>query len=310
MSYSTIAKTELCGINPESDCCRLAEAYGLMLYSKLLSEGHDSYATDNRAIAVLMSETAASVCGVYADVLTFPQSGKGGSKYVVKIPNAGQKKIICAHFAGAGRGILDKDCCVDAFLRGVFLVCGTITEPMKDYHMEFLAGSERKCDILCDTLGRIGIQGHKLERSGRWLIYIKDADEIIRLMKHMGASYAAQHIEQTRSFRDFRNYANRRVNCDQANIDRTLSASEQQRAAIRRLIKDRGFEGIPSELREIAKLRLENPEMSLRDLSENLSEPISRSGVNHRLKKLMELAEETHTPTQKEKNRKQVDDKK
>ncbi len=295
MSYSTIAKNELCGVVPKSECCRLAEAYGLLLYSKLLSEGHDSYATDNRAIAVLMGETAASVCGVYADVLTFPQSGKSGGKYVVKIPNASQKKMICATFVGAGRGILDRECCVAAFLRGVFLVCGTVTDPKKDYHMEFLTGSERRSDILYDTLVRAGIRGHKLQRGDRWLLYIKDADDIISLMKLMGASYATQHIVTTRDMRNFRNDANRRVNCDQANIDRTLSASEQQCAAIRKLIEVRGFQGIPPELRELAGLRLENPEMSLRELSEILSEPISRSGVNHRLKKLMELADETKT---------------
>ncbi len=295
MSYSTVAKTELCRIRPESDCCQLAEAYGLLLYSRLLSEGHDSYATDKKEIATIIGETAASVCGVFVDVLTLPHSGKNGNKCVVKIPDVGQKKLILARFADAGGGILDKDCCVAAFLRGVFIVCGTVTEPRRDYHMEFLVGSERRCDILSDALGRIGIRGHKLRRGDRWLLYIKDADDIIALMKKMGSLYSVQSIEQTRDVRDLRNNVNRRVNCDQANIDRTLSASEQQCAAIRRLIEKRGLAGVPPELREIAQLRLENPDMSLRELSESLSEPITRSGVNHRLKKLMELAEESKT---------------
>ena len=157
--------------------------------------------------------------------------------------------------------------------------------------MEFLAGSERRCEILSDTLGRIGLHGNKLQRGDRWLFYIKGADDIISLMKKMGSMYSVQSIEQTKNVRDFRNNANRLVNCDQANIDRTLSASAQQCAAIRRLIQKCGYIGIPPELREIARLRLENPEMTLRELSESLSEPITRSGVNHRLKKLMELAE-------------------
>ena len=292
MSYSTVAKNELCHIRPESDCCRLAEAYGLLLYSRLLSEGHDSYATETKEIADLMAETTASVCGVYTDVITLSRPGRNSPRYTVRIPNAGQKKLICARFAEAGGGILDKECCVAAFLRGVFIVCGTVTEPIRDYHMEFLSGSERRCDMLGDTLGRVGIHGSKLQRGDRWLFYIKGADDIITLMKVMGAQYAVRHIEQTRNLRDFRNNANRVFNCDQANIDRTLSASEQQCAAIRRLIQKKGYAGIPQELREIARLRLENPEMSLRDLSESLSEPITRSGVNHRLKKLMELAED------------------
>ena len=292
MSYSTVAKTELCRIRPESGCCALAEAYGLLLYSRLLSEGHDSYATETKGIADLMGETMASVCGVYADVITLAKPGSNGCKYMVKIPNDEQKKLICMRFAEASGGILGKECCVEAFLRGVFIVCGTVTEPSRDYHMEFLAGSERRCDILADILSRVGIRGHKLQRGDRWLYYIKGADDIIKLMKAIGASYSVQHIEQTRNMRDFRNNANRLVNCDQANIDRTLSASAQQCAAIRRLIRKNGYAGIPPELREIARLRLENPEMTLRELSESLSEPITRSGVNHRLKKLMELAEE------------------
>ncbi len=294
MTYSSMAKGELCAVRPESKCCQLAEAYGLLLCSKLLSDGHNSYSTDNKKIATLIGETAAAVCGVYADVLTLPKNSSGGSvgnRFVVKMPNAEQKKIMCAAFAGGNGGILEKECCINSFLRGAFLVCGTVTEPKKDYHLEFLAGSERRSDILFGAMERVGIRSHKLCRNERWVIYVKDADGIINLMTRMGAVYAANHMEQTREIRDCRNNANRRVNCDQANIDRTLSASEQQCAAIRKLIDGGGMEAIPPELREIARLRLENPEMSLRELSESLSEPISRSGVNHRLKKLMELAE-------------------
>lgn len=294
MTYSSMAKGELCRIRPESECCQLAEAYGLLLYSKLLSDGHNSYSTDNKEIADLIGETAAAVCGVYADVLTLPKNSSGSSvrnRFVVKIPNAEQKKIMCAAFAGGNGGILEKECCINSFLRGVFLVCGTVTDPKKDYHLEFLAGSERRCDILAGAMSRVSIRTHKLNRNERWVIYVKDADGIMNLMTRMGAPYAASHLEQTREVRNCRNNTNRRVNCDQANIDRTLSASEQQCAAIRRLIRNKGMSAIPPELREIAQLRLDNPEMSLRELSESLSEPISRSGVNHRLKKLMELAE-------------------
>lgn len=292
MSYSTIAKSELCGIIPEKECCRLAEAYGVMLYSRLLSEGNHSYSTDNKQIADMIGQTAASVCGVYTDVLTLPGSSKSSGRYVVKIPNEEQKKLICAYFAGAGRGILDSECCIAAFLRGVFLVCGNVTEPSKDYHMEFLTGSERRSDILLDIFSRVGLSSHKLKRGDRWFLYMKDADAIIAFMKRAGAVHAVRHIEMTRDLKNIRNTANRQYNCELANIDRTVSASEQQRAAIRRLVEKRGLEGIPPELRELARLRLDNPEMSLRELSESLSEPISRSGVNHRLKKLMELAEE------------------
>ena len=292
MTYSTVVKTELCKVKPESDCCRLAEAYGLLLYSRLLSEGHDSYATETKDIADLMADTMASVCGVYSDVITLAKSGSNGCRHMVKIPNTEQKRLICARFAGAGGGILTKECCVAAFLRGVFIVCGTVTDPRRDYHLEFLAGSERRCDILLNTLARAGFCGHKLQRGDRWILYIKDADEIISLIKTMGSRSAVQSIVQTKNVRDYRNNANRVVNCDQANIDRTLSASEQQCSAIRRLIQKCGYAGIPPELRELARLRLENPDMTLRELSENLSEPLTRSGVNHRLRKLMELAED------------------
>ena len=192
-----------------------------------------------------------------------------------------------------GMLVCTQTCCKRALLRGAFLTCGSLSDPEKDYHLEFAAGSQRRCEILAGVMQRVGIHSHQLQRNDRWVLYVKDADGIINLMNRMGACYAAQNLEQTRTVRDWRNNANRHVNCDQANIDRTLSASQQQCAAIRKLTEKRGFEGIPPELREIAALRLENPEMSLRELSESLSEPITRSGVNHRLKKLLELAEET-----------------
>lgn len=292
MSYSSFTKYELCNIRPQDECCAVAEAYGLLLYAKLLSDQHDTYSTDQKGIADRIAEAAASVCGVYADVITVSKGRSGGSERIlVKIPNKEQKKRMCARFAEGGGGILQRECCINAFLRGVFLVCGTVTDPLKDYHLEFLAGSERRCEMLTNAMRRIGIRTHRLNRGGRWVVYVKDADGISSLITRMGAIHAADHMEQTRTVRDCRNNANRRVNCDQANIDRTLSAAEQQCAAIRKLMKQQGMRGIPAELREIAALRLENPDMSLRELSENLSEPISRSGVNHRLKKLMELAE-------------------
>ena len=292
MSYSSISKSELCKIKIDNDCCRMAETYGLLLCSKLLSEDCFSYSTDNKAIADRMAELTASVCGVYADVLTLPTRGGNGAaakRYTFKIPDSIQKGIICKGFDNTDK-ILEKDCCVNAFLRGTFLVCGTATDPTKDYHLEFLAGSKRRGDIIAGALARAGIRPHSLTRGERRVVYVKDAEGIINLMTRMGAVYAADRVAETRKVRDCRNNANRRVNCDQANIDRTVSASEQQCAAIKALIAEKGFEGIPPELRETAKMRLENPEMSLRDLSESLSEPISRSGVNHRLKKLIELA--------------------
>ena len=113
MTYSSITKSELCRIRPESSCCRRAEAYGLLLYAKLLSDGHNSYSTDNRQIAHRIGETAAAVCGAYTDVLTLPKNGSGsgaasGSRYAVRVPNAEQKKLMCAAFAGSG-GILEKE---------------------------------------------------------------------------------------------------------------------------------------------------------------------------------------------------------
>lgn len=291
MTYSTRTKSELCRIRPAEACCMTAEAYGLLLYARLLGEKHDTYSTDHKSVAALIGELAASVCGVYMDVLTYPKSSSG-SRFAVRVPNEEQKKMLRARFAEQG-GLLEKECCVNAFLRGVFLVCGTVTEPESDYHLEFAVNSERRCQILADVMRRVGIRCHSLQRNDRWVLYLKEADGITRLMQRMGAPDAAQTMEHTRQIRDCRNNANRRTNCDQANIDRTISAAEQQCAAIRRLTEKRGMNGIPPELREIASLRLENPDMSLRELSESLSEPITRSGVNHRLKKLMELAEES-----------------
>lgn len=294
MSYSTLAKSELCAIRPMSECCNIAEAYGLLLCSKLLTEKHNSYSTDNKAIVGLVGQMAASVCGIFVDVMSYPKSDDrpANERFVIKIPDSVQKEMLLQRFSGSNSELLKNECCIASFLRGAFLVCGTVTDPAKDYHLEFLAGTESRCDILTDALKRLGIRTHKLSRGERWVVYVKDADGISVLMDKLGAKGAAAYLEQTREYRRNCNSANRVKNCDEANINRIVSASVEQCTAIKKLIKAKGKEGIPPELREIAQLRLENPDMSLRELSENLSEPISRSGVNHRLKKLVDLAKD------------------
>ena len=144
---------------------------------------------------------------------------------------------------------------------------------------------------LLSEISALDLQPAFINRKGAYVIYIKGSERIADLLTYMGASYAAMELMQVKMVKEVRNYVNRKTNFETANIDKTVSAAAKQVAAIEKIVKGVGIESLPEELRELATLRYENPEMSLRELGEGLSEPISRSGVNHRLQRIMKLAE-------------------
>ncbi len=176
-------------------------------------------------------------------------------------------------------------------MRGAFLSCGTVTDPQKDYHLEFSVAHRRLAQDLVTLLEEIEglrIQPSVTRRKGSYVVYIKGSEQIADLLTFMGAPSASMALMQAKMVKEVRNYVNRTTNFETANIDKTASASARQVAAIHGLEETVGLEQLPEDLREMAYLRLQNPDMSLRELGEALS--ISRSGANHRIQRLMELA--------------------
>ncbi|UKI16854.1 MAG: DNA-binding protein WhiA [Ruminococcus sp.] len=175
---------------------------------------------------------------------------------------------------------------------GAFISCGSVTEPIKEYHLEFAVPFEELCTDLKKLLERLGIMSKYVERKGLYVLYFKGSEDIEDMLTLMGATKSSIELMNVKILKDVRNKANRIANCDAANIERTLKASEKQIEDIEYIMNTEGLESLTPELRNMAELRLENPDVSLKELGEMLDKPVGRSGANHRLKKLMEIAEQ------------------
>ena len=188
--------------------------------------------------------------------------------------------------------IKENNCCKKAYIRGLFLGSGCIVDPNTDYHFEVTAKLKKNATIILEILNNIiGFEAKLLKRSTNlYVIYIKDSEQISMVLSFLGASKALLYFENIRVERSIKNNINRSINCETANLSKTISAAYKQLLAIEKLEKNNMVEKLPAELREICILRKENPEMSLSDLTNLCKEKITKSGINHRLKKIIDIA--------------------
>lgn len=188
--------------------------------------------------------------------------------------------------------VVQRSCCKRAFIRGLFLACGSVTDPERGYHLEIALNSRGKADEVVLLLEAFGIEAKIVERKKNYIVYVKEGSRIVDLLNVMEAHVALMEFENVRILKEMRNSINRKVNCETANIKKTVSASARQIADIQYIKDTSGFGTLPKGLADIANLRLEYAEVSLKELGEMLNPPIGKSGVNHRLRKLSELAED------------------
>ena len=178
------------------------------------------------------------------------------------------------------------------YTAGIFLACGSVNDPSKEYHMEFSAPTDELASGLSLLLGDIGVSAGRVVRRGQFIVYIKGSESIEDTLTFIGAQQCTLELMNVKIYKDVRNKANRIANCDAANIDKVLKAALKQREDIRLIAGTIGLDSLSEELREVAELRLENSDMSLQEIGDSLSAPISRSGVNHRFRKLAKIADE------------------
>ncbi len=183
------------------------------------------------------------------------------------------------------------ECCKAAFVRGTFLGCGSMSDPKTRYHLEFDAKHERTADRIRDTLGEMGITAKITRRKEHYIVYVKEYETIADILGAMGAVTSAMDLYNISIEKELRNTANRQANCEIANIERTTKSASLQIESIKKIEKKLGFENLPETLREIARIRCEYPDESLKELGMRLNSPIGKSGVNHRLQRIMEIAE-------------------
>ena len=187
--------------------------------------------------------------------------------------------------------LIKNSCCKRAFLRGAFLGVGSISDPQKGYHLEFACTDEEKAKQLQEVMGFFDIESKIIFRKKYYVVYLKEGACIVDLLNVCEAPVSLMKLENLRILKEMRNSVNRRVNCETANIAKTVNAASRQMDDIEYLEVHYGFQNLPESLQQMAEIRLEHPDMSLKELGECFDPPIGKSGVNHRLRKLSELAD-------------------
>ncbi len=296
MSFATDLKDELCRDIPEDENALHALIYGFLLFSHKFTADEISFSVVHEPTARLFAEAVAIHCGISVKI-TFRERARG-ALYKVNIEKASERKKIMDIFYHSpkelhlriNRSNIENEDCVPYFLRGAYLVCGSLTDPEKDYHCEFGVSYMNLCRDLSTLMGEVLSEPKSTVRRGSYVVYYKESENIEDLLTYIGATQSSLELMNIKIIKDIKNRVNRRMNCDNANLDKTLAASFQQVEDIKYIFEHRDKSYLSDELREFAEIRLENPDMSLRELGESVEPPLSRSGVNHRLKKLSEIA--------------------
>lgn len=296
MSFAHEVKTELCGIETGRPAMK-AEAYGMLLFGRNFAPNAISIQTEHDGVAALAAGFLKELFGCEAGVKTAERLD-GHCITTLSVENADESRRIYNSFGYDEKTVtlrinlanLENEACLPAFLRGAFLSSGSMVDPEKAYHLEFVTPYLNLSRDMEYLLKGLEFRPKTADRKGNHIIYFKDSGQIEDLLTLMGAMRKSLELMNIKVYKDLRNKANRVTNCETANIGKTVNASADQTEAIHKLARSCGLESLPEDLREVARLRLENPDVSLRELGKLLSTPLSRSGVNHRLQKIMELA--------------------
>lgn len=317
MSFSNDVKEELYKLIPGARHCRIAELASLVCMGAGIERtalGEVAFCFDNR----LSAEKACGLCRRLFDVTPVIESTKIRNTTMFrmlvepafsekllktvkiknqyslnfKVDNSDQNKDnIMRNSAKPDSIVFQQTCCKRAFLRGAFLSTGSISDPEKDYHLEFCVDDLSVARMLVLIMKEFEIEARIITRKKAYIIYIKDSEMISLLLTVMDAHVALMNLENIRILKDMRNAINRRVNCETANIDKTVKAAGKQVNDILFLRERHGFEDLSDDLKLTATLRLEHPDISLNELAKLHPQTVSRSGINHRLKKLSDMAD-------------------
>lgn len=297
MSFCGDIKKEISASPLPHACCRRAFAYGLLQCAHSFSLDDMSIQTEHRAVAAAY---AAVITALYENVSFFEQTlpRKNGSYYTVCVADEQDRAAILDSFGHTGhelslrlnRANLDCDSCAVAYLRGAFLACGAVSDPETDYHLELSLPYHKLTADMIALLGEVSVPIKQIIRKGCQVLYLKNSDNIADFLTLIGAQNASLSLYQTMMYKDVRNKINRQINCENANMDKTAAAATAQIRAVEAIEANGGLSQLPPELEEVARMRLEHPEYSLRELAESLDPPLTRSGINHRLRRISEFA--------------------
>ena len=295
MSFCSKAKAELCKIPISKTCCAVAESYGVLLFCNTFSPTSIRIVTESRDFAQRLPKLFQKAFSLKFDQT--PETEQG--KQIFSMDDPRKIHLIYDVFGleaattvalQVNLGILEEDCCRVSFLRGAFMAGGSVTDPEKRYHLELATSHLRVSREVKHLMEEVGFAPKCVTRAGSHVLYFKQSDQIEDFLTTLGAPVCAMGIMEAKVEKDLRNGVNRRVNCETANLGKAVDAAQEQLAAIRRL-KERGlYEELPQKLKETAQLRQDHPEATLLELSQMQDPPVSKSAINHRMRKLMELS--------------------
>lgn len=299
LSFSAAAKAEICRAFPQKYCCALAECFGILLYCNCFTAESIRIITESREFAQRLPAIFDRAFGMEFD--TFPSLAAPG-KLVFQITDPDKIAEIMDAFGfhpqdtlslHVNLPLVEDDCCKAAFLRGAYLAGGSVTDPEKGYHMEITTTHHA---VARETFALIqevmGFAPKIANRGGGQVLYFKQSDLISDYLTYLGAPVAAMGIMEARLEKELNNKVNRRCNCDDANTSKLVEAAQEQLTAIR-VLRERGsMEHLPMKLLQAAKAREAHPAASLTELAAMMEPPITKPAMNHRLKKLVQMAKE------------------
>ena len=311
MSFSSTVKEELSRQLTTARHCQIAEMAAILsLCGRVKISASDHFAiaihTENLAVARKYFTLLKKTFNINTDV-SIRQSGKltGNRTYIVAVKEHEDalRVLQAVKFLDANgevgeelslvkNMVVQNPCCRRAFVRGAFLAAGSISDPERFYHFEIVCGTMAKARQLQGLIAAFDIDAKIVLRKKYYVVYIKEGSQIVDILGVMEASVALMELENIRILREMRGNVNRKVNCETANINKTVSAAVKQMEDIRYIRDTAGLESLPENLQEMARVRLERPEATLKELGEALDPPVGKSGVNHRLRKLSLIAED------------------
>ena len=301
MSYSSEVKNELARLEGQKPCCEKAELLGVLrLSGALVLRGKNigiHFSTENAALARRVLQVLKSNYPVQTEVvITRSRRLKKNNRYQVEvIPDSNVAKAlqelqILPSGEDERQNLLRKACCRKAFLRGVFMAGGSVSRPAGDCHLEIVTENEELARLIVKIMHGFSLSAKMTDRKNNYIVYLKDGDHITDFLSLIGAHQALLEFENVRIVKDMRNQVNRRVNCETANLNKVIRASVLQVACIRYLQEHGRYDLLPEKLKEAAELRLRYPDISLNELVEYTEGTVGKSGLNHRLKKIRQIA--------------------
>ncbi|MCR5625685.1 MAG: DNA-binding protein WhiA [Lachnospiraceae bacterium] len=296
MSFSQDVKTEIMEHLPQARHCQIAALAGIYMLCGFVNRDKGNvlcFHTENINAArmgfTLLKKTFNIDFGLsvrkgkaYSYDIRLEKNGSQNVREALKLDEAGGR---------VSELLIERACCRKAFITGAFVTAGSMTDPERSYHFEIVCPDKDKADEILAAIRSFDIEARVIQRKRNFVVYVKDGDGIVDMLNIMEANTALLNMENTRVLKDMRNRVNRNVNCETANIKKTAQASYKQISDIEFLMEKGAFEGLDENLKQTAVFRLENKEASLAELGEMFNPPVGKSGINHRLRKISEIAE-------------------